>query len=181
MSAEERTGWRDHEFSERHRRWGANCPMTDIDFIVAEYDERRMYAVVDYKHEFRHDSVNPAAEANTAVLIDMGERTENLVFIVRYAHSFAWYQVNPLTTRAQRSLEKFKKYHPECGSFKNKQSGCPAGRWYMTEKGYVTYQYWLRDRELPGDLKFNNDGVLIESGGKIVPPRQKRFADQLSC
>lgn len=49
MSAHERTGWRDQEISERHRRWGFNCPAVDVDFLLIEYDQGTPVAIIDYK------------------------------------------------------------------------------------------------------------------------------------
>jgi len=67
MSAEERSGWRDAEYaervslySERHRLYGENCPMADIDGIVVdgdiiggrwnEYDGGTPKCLVEAKH-----------------------------------------------------------------------------------------------------------------------------------
>lgn len=39
MSSHERTGWRDMAISQRHRLYGYDCPMFDIDFMCVEYDK----------------------------------------------------------------------------------------------------------------------------------------------
>jgi hypothetical protein len=49
-SRKERTGWRDQEISSRHRIWGFDCPMRDVDFIVVEYHRGIAAAFVEYKH-----------------------------------------------------------------------------------------------------------------------------------
>lgn len=54
MSASERSGWRDRELSQRHRRWGFNCPAVDLDFLMVEYHLGVPVAVVDYKHHKHH-------------------------------------------------------------------------------------------------------------------------------
>jgi hypothetical protein len=51
MTAHERTGWRDEAISRRHRKfWGHDCPMVDIDFLVAEYNIGKPVAIIEYKH-----------------------------------------------------------------------------------------------------------------------------------
>jgi hypothetical protein len=47
----ERNGWRDEGISERHRRWGWQCPAVDLDFVLCEYDAGRPVAIVEYKCE----------------------------------------------------------------------------------------------------------------------------------
>lgn len=46
----ERSGWRDEAISERHRHWGFNCPATDLDWLVVEYNLGLPVALVEYKH-----------------------------------------------------------------------------------------------------------------------------------
>lgn len=50
MTGHERTGWRDHDLSQRHRRWGFHSPAADIDFLLVEYSFGLPVALVDYKH-----------------------------------------------------------------------------------------------------------------------------------
>lgn len=49
----ERTGWRDEEISRRHRLWGVDCKMTDLDWLVLEYYEEKQLvknaALIEYK------------------------------------------------------------------------------------------------------------------------------------
>ena len=46
---QESTGWRDEWISSRHRTWGMDCPATDIDFVMVEYDHREPVALIEYK------------------------------------------------------------------------------------------------------------------------------------
>lgn len=46
----EKTGIRDLELNNRHRLWGWDCPMVDIDLLAVEYDSAEPVAFVDYKH-----------------------------------------------------------------------------------------------------------------------------------
>jgi hypothetical protein len=50
MSKEEQSGWRDEAFSRRHRQYGHNVPMLDIDFLCVEYNHFRPVAIIDYKY-----------------------------------------------------------------------------------------------------------------------------------
>lgn len=70
----ELTGWRDERISARHREWGFNCPAVDIDFMVIEYDMKKVMALVDYKHEAKPWPVN-LKEANYEALRDLADRT----------------------------------------------------------------------------------------------------------
>lgn len=49
----ERTNWRDQEISLRHRQWGCDLSLTDIDFLGLEYHKRynliKPAAIVEYK------------------------------------------------------------------------------------------------------------------------------------
>lgn len=45
----ERTNWRDAAISARHRLYGFDCPATDIDFLLVEYNAGRPAALVEYK------------------------------------------------------------------------------------------------------------------------------------
>lgn len=43
------TGWRDEELSKRHRKWGCDCPVVDIDLLMVEYNLGKPVALVEYK------------------------------------------------------------------------------------------------------------------------------------
>lgn len=47
----ERSGWRDQAISERHGKWGFNCPAVDLDFVMLEYNHGKPAALVEYKHK----------------------------------------------------------------------------------------------------------------------------------
>lgn len=48
----ERTNWRCQDLSNRHRKWGFNCPGVDLDFVMAEYNKGKPVAIIEYKHCF---------------------------------------------------------------------------------------------------------------------------------
>lgn len=47
----ERSGWRDQAISDRHGKWGFNCPAVDLDFVMLEYNHGKSAALVEYKHK----------------------------------------------------------------------------------------------------------------------------------
>lgn len=57
----ERTGWRDKDISERHHRWGWDCPGTDLDFVFLEFNHGLAVAVVDYKYSIAMETNGDAA------------------------------------------------------------------------------------------------------------------------
>ena len=138
MTDHERTEWRDLEMSKRHRRWGHNCPITDIDFLVVEYDRCQPVALVEYKHE--NAAKFTRNDPNYRTLINLGRVADLPTFSVRYAGNFSWWIVTPLNQQAKRKLGKQDK---------------------MTEKQYVSFLYRLRDRELPVFL-FNDEKLRGE-------------------
>lgn len=125
---QERTGWRDASLSDRHRRWGWDCPALDLDFLMLEYDKGKASAMVEYKHE----SAPPQHRTHPSyrALIDLGNRAQLPVFAVRYSGDFSWYRVTPLNAFAKRWIEVQRE---------------------MDEREYVTLLHKIRGYELePG-------------------------------
>ena len=125
----ERTGWRDLRLSERHRRWGWDCPAVDLDFLFLEYDKGKAVALVEYKHELAlvQHSTHPTYQA----MIDLGNRASIPVFGVRYADDFTWWRVTPLNSCAKTFCEE---------------------QTTMTEEEWVTFLYHIRGYELPDSI-----------------------------
>jgi hypothetical protein len=137
MVKAERTGWRDLELSQRHRRWGWDCPAVDLDFLFLEYDRGKAVALVEYKHE------NAAPQYRThptyQALIDLGNRAEVPVFGARYASDFSWWRITPLNNKAKEWI---------------------AGQETMSEKEWVTFLYKIRGYDLPEDVFVDNKLAL---------------------
>ena len=125
----ERTGWRDLRLSERHRRWGWDCPAVDLDFLFLEYDKGKAVALVEYKHELAlvQHSTHPTYQA----MIDLGNRASIPVFGVRYADDFTWWRVTPLNSWAKTFCEE---------------------QTTMSEEEWVTFLYHIRGYELPDSV-----------------------------
>jgi hypothetical protein len=125
----ERSGWRDLSLSQRHRKWGWDCPAVDLDFLFLEYDRGKASALVEYKHE--NAAPQYASHPTYQAMIDLGDRAGIPVFGVRYAADFSWWRVTPLNTEAKRVL--------------------PSRR-EMTEEEWVALLYRVRGHEMPADL-----------------------------
>jgi len=134
---QERTGWRDLNLNDRHRKWGWDCPAADIDWLFLEYDKGKATALVEYKHE----SAKPqyASHPTYQAMIDLGNRAGLPVFAARYASDFSWWKIVPLNLKA-------KEFMPE--------------RTDMNEREWVRFLYQIRGREVPDGL-FENWDVEI--------------------
>ena len=102
----ERTGWRDEGLSRRHRSWGWDCPMLDIDFLALEYDKGRASAIVEYKNE--HAAPQFASHPSYQALIDLGSRAELPVIGCRYNDDYSLWRAVPLNDKAREFLPERK-------------------------------------------------------------------------
>lgn len=123
--------------SERHRRWGWDCPAVDLDFLFLEYDKGQPVALVEYKHEYA--SLQYACHPTYQALINLGTRASIPVFAVRYKADFSEWNVIPLNEYAKEKL---------------------TGRMAMTEREWVTFLYQLRGYSPPESL-FSGASVKI--------------------
>lgn len=127
--AKERSGWRDEALSQRHRRWGWNCPAVDLDFLCLEYDSGKAVALVEYKHQ--NSPTQYAAHPSYRALVDLGNRAGIPVFAVRYGNDFSWWRVISLNDQAVSIIgEEIK----------------------MTEREWVTFLYKLRGQDISESL-----------------------------
>lgn len=133
----ERSGWRDLSLSQRHRKWGWDCPAVDLDFLFLEYDRGKAVAVVEYKHEDAAPQYpsHPTYQA----LIDLGNRAGLPVFAARYAGDFSWWKVTPLNAKAKEHV---------------------AAQTTMSERDWVRLLYRVRGYDLPESV-FDLDDVTV--------------------
>lgn len=134
---QERTGWRDLALSQRHRRWGWDCPAVDLDFLFLEYDKGKAVALVEYKHENAQPQY--ATHPTYQAMIDLANRASIPIFGVRYADDFSWWRVTALNSHA-------KPYNPQQRT--------------LTEREWVALLYKVRGYTLPQEL-FSYDGILL--------------------
>jgi len=123
---EERTGWRDLEFSHRHRKWGWDLPMVDIDFLVAEYDKSLPIAIIEYKHE--KASIQKTDSSSYKALSFLADNSLIPFFLCRYKSDFSLFRLTSISKFAQDRYKGFRDF---------------------TEEEYVRYLYELRGKQLP--------------------------------
>lgn len=134
----ERTGWRDLGLSQRHRKWGWDCPGVDLDFLFLEYDKGKAVAIVEYKNEFAPSQY--ATHPTYQAMIDLGTRAGVPVFACRYKSDFTVWKVTRLNAVAERYLDD--------------------RTVVMTEKEWVTFLYKLRGYDLSVKL-FEYDNLIV--------------------
>jgi hypothetical protein len=133
----ERSGWRDLSLSNRHRKWGWDCPAVDLDFLFLEYDKGDPVAIIEYKHEMA--SPQYASHPTYQAMIRLGTRANVPVFAARYKDDFSDFSVVPLNALAQKKLPERKN---------------------MTEREWVTFLYHLRGYTPPEQL-FDGANIKI--------------------
>lgn len=132
MSQSERTGWRDFEISQRHRRYGWDCPAVDLDFLLLEYDHGKASAIIEYKNE--RSPKQYASHPTYQALIDLGNKANIPVIAVRYATDFSWWKVTPLNGKAKQFIPQRKE---------------------MNEVDFVTLLYNIRGLKVPESVLEN--------------------------
>ena len=133
----ERSGWRDLELNNRHRKWGWDCPAVDLDFLFLEYDKGQPVAIVEYKHE--RAAPQYASHPTYQAMINLGTRAGIPVFAVRYTDDFENWTVTPLNPIGKTFLRERKN---------------------MTEREWVTFLYELRGYTPPESL-FDGSNIKI--------------------
>lgn len=98
----ERTGWRDEALSERHRKWGWDCPAVDVDFLMLEYDRGMPVALVEYKNE--HAASVNLTHPTFRALTELADRAGVLFLLVRYATDFSTWRVTPVNQVAKDAI-----------------------------------------------------------------------------
>lgn len=123
--------------SERHRKWGWDCPAVDLDFLFLEYDMGEPVAIVEYKHE--NARTQWASHPTYQAMIKLGTRAGVPVLAARYAEDFSWWRVVALNDIAEQFI-------PE-----------PA---VLTERQWVTLLYQIRGRR-PDPAMFSGENVVV--------------------
>lgn len=134
---QERSGWRDLELNNRHRKWGWDCPAVDLDFLFLEYDKGQPVCIVEYKHE--KAALQFACHPTYQAMINLGSRAGIPVFAARYKGDFTEWIIVPLNKIAKEKLSERKT---------------------MTEREWVTFLYELRGYTPPEQL-FNGASIRI--------------------
>ncbi len=130
---QERTGFRDEALSRRHRLWGFNCPATDVDLLMVEYDHGRPMALVEYKEYSAREAEPNAIKA----LCLLANNSRIPFFVVRYL----------------RDLSRFRSFAQNDFA----RGFLPTDGEALTELEFVTLLYRLRGRRVPLDIAGNFD------------------------
>ena len=122
----ERTHFRDHALSLRHRQWGYDCPAVDLDFPLVEYNRGEASAIVEYKFAAagKPDLTHPSLRALAGLANAAG-----IPFIV------ALYTREPWTFQVFRGNEHANRIYREDGRI-------------LTEREFVESLYFMRNRTL---------------------------------
>src|SRR3989304_4662820 len=133
MTGSERTGWRDEKISNRHRDfYGQNCPMTNVDFLVVEYDRLEAVAIIDYKHCAKGvQPWEPKSDPNLRVLVKVADSLGIPCLVAIYHDEDWWYRVFPLNDAARRFYEDGQDF---------------------SEVGFVQSLYAMRGRAAPVEM-----------------------------
>jgi hypothetical protein len=81
--------------------FGRNVPAVDLDFVVAEFDNRVPVAIIDYKHGLGHPAGQDAGLDALGKLEAAGKPLP--LFIVRYDPTGCIYTIEPRNEAARRS------------------------------------------------------------------------------
>ncbi len=131
MGAKEMTFSRDARASIRHRLYGKDCPMADLDgFIWYEYHNRRVAALVEMKY-WTTDARKVMDSANTAALRDLAQRADLPAWICFYDPARWVYRVETLNDQAREIF---------------------VGKRYHTEREYVEALYRVRGMDAPKEV-----------------------------
>lgn len=99
---QERTGWRCAAISERHRKWGWNCPAADLDFVMCEYNYGKPVALIEYKHAMAQPPVVSSRTYQALGALADGYRDGPLPFLIaHYDPERWWFRVQPLNEPAR--------------------------------------------------------------------------------
>lgn len=102
----ERSGWRDEGLSKRHREWGWDCPAMDIDFLMLEYTEARVCALVEYKNQ--HANLSNMSGKSYKAIVDLADRAKIPAFVCVYSDDFSLWKPMPLNSVAKKYVPKVK-------------------------------------------------------------------------
>ena len=139
----ERTQWRDQKLSERHRKWGFNCPAIDIDFLMIEFHVGKPIAIVDYKRYT--GSIKNLNQKSINAISTLANNSNIPFFVVFYWDNIWAFQITAINNIAKNILQQHK-------IDKNK---------ILTEQQYVSFLYKLRNIKLTKEeeklIKFLNN------------------------
>jgi hypothetical protein len=145
------------QLSDRHREWGDDCPMVDLDFLMCEYNHGIPVAIVDYK--FHGAEITQTSVRTYETLSGFYDEDHHQVpfFIARYWPDVWAFKVKPINEAASAFFERVKP-----GLL------AASGAWVsMTEQQFVWLLYRLRKDAL--DIR---DQRYLERLHQVIPPAE---------
>jgi len=139
----ERTAWRDEWISLRHRDFGWDCPMVDLDdletpagsvidqFKTMEYDNSIPVALIEYKHYNAKITLSHPSIQAQKYLADCAKIPFMVVIYYPETHHFYVIPMNDIAKEKHEWL---------------------ASERMWNERNYVHMLYWLRKRPYPKEI-----------------------------
>lgn len=126
--------------SARHRKWGDDCPATNIDMTLIEYDRCIPVAIVDIKMRRNLDADSLKREltsANGKTQANLATKADLPFYIVGYTPDWKNYVILPGNKIA--SIKMSQHFGSETSNI-------------ISEHDYVSFLYALRNRKLPASV-----------------------------
>ena len=149
------------QLSDRHREWGDDCPMVDLDFLMCEYNHGVPVAIVDYKyHGARLTQTSVKTYETLSGFYDKGQQ-QIPFFVARYWPGDWGFKVKPVNDAATAFFERVKP-----GLLAD------SGEWVsLTEHQFVWLLYRLRKDAL--DIR---DQRYLDRLNRVMPPAEESAA-----
>lgn len=147
------------QLSDRHHKWGQDCPAVDLDFMLCEYNHGISVALVDYKHHAA-DLANTNGRSYEA-MSELYHKDGRQVpfFVARY-----WPDDWAFRTRAVNNAAR--EWATGCGIGWD-------GDWRdQTEQQFVTMLYRLRK-----DALTRGDELTIARLNRVKPPAEDEHSE----
>jgi hypothetical protein len=143
----------DRALSDRHRKWGTECPAVDMDFVLCEFNHGHAVAIIDYKHHAASlGNTNDLSYEALKYLSDTRTRRWLPFVVARYWPDLWAFQVTALNPPAVKWLSS-------------------AGPVDYTEQQFVRKLYALRKEVLS-----RGDERHIDRLNDVLPPPVERTA-----
>jgi len=149
---QEITGMRNEEarLSLRHRRWGASCAATNLDFILLEWHYDKLAALIEYKYHPAYGKFN-IHNANIRALARLASASKIPLLVAYHFDNFSFI-VQPANDIARKMM--------------------PEGEHRCSEHAWVKALYSLRGLKLPADVSARLN--------RSLPPVEDRALDDIA-
>lgn len=144
------------ELSDRHRKWGDDCPAVDLDYLMAEFNHGIPVAIVDYKHH-QANLAQTSAKTHETLSGFYDKAGSQIPFMVARYWPRSWaFKIRPVNDPAVAFIRRVK---PELLS----------AEWIpLTEYQFVWLLYRLRK-----DALTLRDNTYLSRLNKEMPPAEE--------